>query len=330
MKLIVFLFSFLLPLVLIANPLLTETDPVIGQIGSKKILLSAVEDKEINDLRINLYKAINTKLRTQALKELAKTDKTFQNTSTTKISDKEAKAFYNKNQLAQRGPFESLKPQIIQYLTIQKLRGQIDRLYAKAIAQGKVKLLLKEPAVMLAQVPVATAFVWGPKKAKVMMLEFSDYQCPFCGRVQPTLNEIRKEYKGKASFGYRHFPLQFHERADEAAVAVECAREQGKFETYHNLLFSHQQALSDQDLKKYAKKIGLKNLKKFNQCLDSEKYKAQVQKDIADAASIGIRGTPSFLIGLYDPKTKQLKGEMVSGALPKEELTKLLDKYIAL
>jgi len=330
MKIAVFLLALLLPLQLSAGPLITQDDPVIGQINKKDVRLSEIEDKEINDLRIKLFEAVSGKLRSKALQSLAKTEPDFQKRPNLQVSDKDAQAFYVKNKLSERGPYKDLKPQIVQFLKAQQLQAKIDALYNRALKQGKISLALKKPEVLLAEIPVETAFLWNRPNAKVMVLEFSDYQCPFCGRVQETLTEIRKEYKTRAWFGYRHFPLQFHDRADDAAVAVECAREQGKFDPYHKLLFEHQQALSDGDLKSYAKQVGVKNLGKFNKCLDTQKYMGQVHHDINQAASIGVRGTPSFLIGFYDKKTKRIKGELVSGALPKSELTRLLDKYLAL
>ena len=329
MRFLPFLLLLILPFGALADPLLKKGDPVIGKVNGIQIRLSELEDKEINDLRVKLYTTLNDKLRAKALSELGKKDKTYREPPVVNVSDKAAKAFYDKNNLAQRGPYDQLKPQIVQYLTIQQMQAYVDKLYQKAIDQRKVQIYLEKPKVLLVELPIETAYLWGKKNAKVMLLEFSDYQCPFCGRVQENMVEIRKAYKNKALFGYRHFPLQFHEQADDAALAVECARDQGKFEAYHELLFKNQTAQHDPELLAYAKKVGIKNQAQFKRCLTSKKHHGQVQRDMALAASIGIRGTPSFVIGHYNPKTKTLRGEMMSGAMPKAELTKVLDKYLA-
>ena len=98
------------------------------------------------------------------------------------------------------------------------------------------------------------------------------------------------------AFGYRHFPLAFHKEADEAAIASECAREQGKFEEIHMILYSRQKAQDKEELKKYAREIKVKYPDKFDECLDNEKYRGLVDQDMKDGSSLGITGTPGFLL----------------------------------
>ncbi|MEK6826171.1 MAG: DsbA family protein [Nanoarchaeota archaeon] len=142
--------------------------------------------------------------------------------------------------------------------------------------------------------------VLGDPDAPVTMVEFSDFQCPFCGRFRSqTFDQIKKDYidTGKVKFVYRDFPLHsIHPQAGKSAEAAQCANDQEKFWEYHDKIFENQQSLSIDNYKKWADDLGL-NTKKFNDCLDSGKYKDEVEKDLADATKAGGQGTPYFVIG---------------------------------
>jgi len=125
----------------------------------------------------------------------------------------------------------------------------------------------------------------GDKKAPIVMIEFSDFQCPFCAKFySETYKQIETDYinTGKVRIVFRDLPLSFHENAQKAAEAAECANEQGKFWEMHDKLFENQQALEINDLKKYASDLNL-DATKFNNCLDTGKYASEIQKDAADA-----------------------------------------------
>jgi len=156
--------------------------------------------------------------------------------------------------------------------------------------------------------------VLGDSKAPITIVEFSDFQCPFCGRAATGAiaelknNEIKD---GKVKLIYKDFPLNsIHPFAQKAAEAAECANEQGKFWEYHDTLFENQQALAITDLKKYAEDISLET-EKFNGCLDSGKYTKEVNADLSAATSAGGQGTPYFVVIGKNGKT-----QVVSGAQP--------------
>ncbi|HJX60961.1 MAG TPA: DsbA family protein [Dehalococcoidia bacterium] len=151
------------------------------------------------------------------------------------------------------------------------------------------------PAVVEASVDDDPA--WGPEDAPVTIIEFSDFQCPFCSRFfTETYPQIRQEYEGQVRFVYRDFPLtSLHENAQKAGEAGECADEQGKFWDYHDTLFNNASALDDASLKGYASQLGLDS-GTFDQCLDSGKYTEEVQKDYQEGISYGVTGTPAFFI----------------------------------
>ena len=149
----------------------------------------------------------------------------------------------------------------------------------------------------------------GDKNAKLTLVEFSEFQCPFCGRhVRDTYPQLDKEYvqTGKVKYVFRDLPLEsIHKNAFKASEAANCAGDQNKFWEMHDRLFANQNALEPANLTAHAQAIGL-DAKKFQECLDSGKHSADIRKDIADASKVGITGTPTFVIGLTqsgDPKT---------------------------
>ncbi len=155
----------------------------------------------------------------------------------------------------------------------------------------------------------------GDKNAKVTLIEYSDFQCPFCQKVLPTLEQVMDEYDGKVRLIYRHFPLSsIHPQAQLAAEASECAAEQGKFWEMHDLLFANQSALDSASLKSYAGKLGLKQAQ-FDSCLDGGKYTQKVTTQAAAAQASGITGTPGIYVG----------NQLVRGAYPFSTFQQLID-----
>ena len=136
----------------------------------------------------------------------------------------------------------------------------------------------------------------GAKEANVTVIEYSDFQCPYCSRAVPVVDAMLKQYDGKINIEYVNYPLPFHQYAYKAAEASECALDQGKFWEYHDLLFEHQDALTADDLKGYAKTLGL-DTAKFDSCLDNGDKRSAVESDIAQAKRAGVSGTPTFVIG---------------------------------
>ncbi len=162
----------------------------------------------------------------------------------------------------------------------------------------------------------------GDKNAPVTLIEFSDYQCPFCERFwQQTLPEIKREYidTGKVKLVYRDFPLtSIHPMAQPAAEATECVREKGGDEAYwkmHDKIFENQQALSVDNLKKWAKELG----QDIGSCLDSGKFRGEVQKDTQEGSAAGVQGTPAFFVN----------GRLISGAQPFPNFKQAIDAELA-
>ena len=175
----------------------------------------------------------------------------------------------------------------------------------------------QQPAVgSLVQVSVEGRPFIGPEDAPVTIVEFSDYQCPFCGRhFQQTLPQLLREYEGKVKYVLINYPIaSLHPFAQKAGEAAECAFDQDKFWEYHDALFTNQQSLGVDSLKRYASELGL-NATTFNTCLDSGAKTAQVLKDFQDGQSYGVTGTPTFFIN----------GQRLVGARPFASFKSIID-----
>ena len=178
------------------------------------------------------------------------------------------------------------------------------------------------PAPDSSKLPAVSSsdYVRGPENAKITLIEYSDFQCPFCLRHTPTMEKILTEYKGKVKLIYRHFPLtSIHPEAQKAAEASECAGDQGKFWEMHDKIFEANAAsnMSVETWKKIAKDLGL-NTTKFNSCLDSGQFASKVNSEQIAGAEAGVEGTPATFVN----------GRLVSGAVPYEQFKSIIDSLL--
>lgn len=222
--------------------------------------------------------------------------------------------------------------QVVDYLKSVKSRDAIDQIVSDGLSSKKLVILYpepKEPRYTLTVVPTdPIKFGPNPEDNKpagcnndcpITIIEYSEYQCPFCARVQPTSERILKEYKGKVRWIVRDFPLGFHNRARPAAIAARCAQEQGKYWQMYNELFKNQRALADENLKQYGKNIGL-DQKKFESCLKTPGDKvAIIDKNYESGEQMGVTGTPAFFIN----------GRRLSGAVPYENFKEVIDEELS-
>jgi predicted DsbA family dithiol-disulfide isomerase len=158
----------------------------------------------------------------------------------------------------------------------------------------------------------------GAASAKVTIIEYGDFQCPFCGSVEPTVKQIMKDYDGKVKLQFKHYPFSFHQYAQKAAEAAECAADQGKFWEMHDLLLANQNSLSVDNLKAYAQSLGL-NTVAFNSCLDNSLKEDIVKKDMDSGVAAGVQATPTFFIN----------GKIISGAQPYGSFKTVIDSVLA-
>ncbi len=233
------------------------------------------------------------------------------------IPDKEVEDFLTSKGLSLNDP-RIRKDDVKDYLKYRKRFEKRQTYVAKLRENAKVKMLLKEPESPKLNVATDGYPTWGNPKAPVTIIEFSDYQCPFCSRAIPTLDRIKKEYgPDKVRIVFRDMPLPSHNRANPASLAAHCANEQGKFWEYHNSLFENQAKLEDADLKEYAKKLGMDD-GKFTACYDAKKHQGLVDKSRKEAEALGIQATPSFVIN----------GTLLQGAQPFEKFKEKIDRAL--
>ena len=235
------------------------------------------------------------------------------------VTDTDVRNFYVQNSERMQGrSFEQMSPAIHQYLEQQQQttakQSLIDELKKSGPAIRVVMDAPRTTVTIAADDPAQ-----GKADAPVTVIEFSDFQCPFCLRVMPTLKQLRAKYGDKMRLVWKDFPLtQIHPQAFVAAQAGNCAREQGKFWEYHDKLFANQSALQAESLKKYAADAGL-DTGKFNQCLDSSKYEARVEEELTAGNHLGISSTPTLYVN----------GRMINGAQPIEVFESVIDEELA-
>jgi protein-disulfide isomerase len=174
-------------------------------------------------------------------------------------------------------------------------------------------------------VDVKNAPMKGAQSAEVVVVEFSDFECPFCTRVLPTVDQVMKAYEGKVALAFRHNPLPFHKQAGPAAQASMAAHRQGKFWEMHDKLFANQRGLNEKAYTQFAKDLGL-DLKKFQKDFSDAEIAKMIEADANFARSNGAGGTPSFFIGKREGDS--VKGVLLVGAQPFEKFKEVIDAYL--
>jgi protein-disulfide isomerase len=235
------------------------------------------------------------------------------------VTEKEIDDYYNANKARIRGDEATARPQIRSRLQQEKLTARREAFLASLRSKATIVVRLESPPAVRVEVDVAGAPIRGPAEAPVTVIEFSDFECPFCKRAKATFATVMEKYPGKIRLAFRDFPLEkIHPLARGAAEAARCARDGGKFWEYHDVLFAQSPKLTRDDLKRYAKDVGL-DTEKFDACVASGAKRAAVQKDIDDGTELGITGTPAFYIN----------GRPLVGAQPIEAFTRIIDEELA-
>jgi predicted DsbA family dithiol-disulfide isomerase len=296
---------------------------VVGQTIYENELLPAIQ-AQLMTLRSQEYelkrKALDTVIEQKLLEAEAKkrgisTDKLLEQVAKiTDPTDAELQAYYLAQADRFARPFEEVKGQLREGLQQAKIQRARLEFLKRLRATAGVTILLSVPKLEVAYDP---ARLRGNPSAPVIIVEFSDFQCPFCRQVQPTLRELLAKYPGRLSLAYRDYPLrQIHPQAQLAAEASRCAVEQGKFWEYHDLLFNSPN-LDREALREHARALKL-NEKQFDSCLAAGKYRPGVEQDFQEGTRVGISGTPGFFIN----------GIPLSGAQPLESFVRVIDEEL--
>ncbi len=230
------------------------------------------------------------------------------------VAEADARKYYDQFKDRIGRPYEQVKTQLMDGLTAQKVELRRRTLVEKLRKQAPLKVMLAAPRFEVAAIGPSR----GPANAPVTIVEFSDYQCPFCRRSESSIKEVLEKYGDQVRLVYRDFPLANHANATDAARAARCAGEQGKYWDMHGQIFADQSKLSRADLKAMAKKTGVSQ-SQFDACLDSAKYEAEVKKDMLAGQDLGVDGTPTFFIN----------GRRLVGAQPFERFKELIDQELA-
>ena len=214
-------------------------------------------------------------------------------------------------------PMAQVKETIVRFIQQQKAQAAAQAYYEKLKSEAKVEILLA-PYRAPRQNVEAKGPSKGPASAPVTIVEFSDFECPYCGRGEETVAEVVRVYGDKVRVVYRDLPLPMHPNAPKAAEAAHCAGEQGKYWEMHAKLFANQRALEIPSLKGYAKDLKLDQAK-FDKCLDSGATAALVEEGRKAGTELGITGTPAFFVN----------GVMISGAQPFDAFKEIIDAELA-
>jgi len=286
-----------------------SANPVVASIGDHHItqsemdaaMLQSLSKSQLFDLRKQtLDRMIDTYVINDAARKANLTSEAYlahELKSKNPVTEADAQKYYDAHKAgidAQTGgkPFKDIKGLLISALQRHDDRERRDALIAKLRTDEHVKVALLEPRVSVA----SAGHPWtGGKDAPVTIVEFSDFQCPYCRSAEPVLKQVRAKYGDKVKLIYMDFPLGMHVHAMDAAVAGRCAAEQNKFWEFHDAMFSDQTKLDAAGLKASAAKVGM-DPAKFNACLDAKSGINGIKSDQAQGERLGVSGTPTFFV----------------------------------
>jgi protein-disulfide isomerase len=308
-----------------------DSGPVLAEIGNHKITQQEVDSK----IKIQLYdarkEAVDQMVDDYLLQQAARKEKLsvsdyvkreVDDKAAADVNDAMAKKFYDENKdkipaLKTAGSYDKIKDRLLPALRQRDAQQQHEQLLARLRKDGGARILLEPPRIDV-NLSAAGHPTLGSKHAPVTVVEFADFQCPFCKRSEDAVKAIHNKYGDRVRLVFMDFPLNFHPHAMPAASAARCAGGQGKFWEYHDALFADQSKLEPADLKATAKKLGL-DTSKFNACFDKGEYDQAIQKDLDEGRKLNVSGTPTFFID----------GREIVGAQPAESFTSIIDQELA-
>jgi protein-disulfide isomerase len=234
------------------------------------------------------------------------------------VTEADVAAFVTVNRNRIQGDPATLTPQIRSYLETQRETERRTAFVEGLRAAARVDVQLKPPPVFRAKVASEGFPTRGPASAPITIVEFSDFHCPYCRAVQPTLNQVMAKYPGKVRLVYRHFPLDsLHPQARRAAEASWCAAEQDRFWQFHDRVYASGPDASEETLKRLAGEAGL-DTAKFSSCVASGRAAASIEKDVEEGARHGVNGTPGFFVN----------GRALSGNMPLDAFVRVIDEEL--
>jgi len=303
-----------------------KSTDVVAEIGAVKLTMGDLEQQESSKLlqaRYDFYqaesKALDDLIDTTLIEQKARSE----NLTVEQLLNREVKAQIKDPTEDQLKIFyEGLETDQLYEVMRGKILEKIRALRANKARAAYIRTLRAETSVYVTLAPPSTvvnlenADVLGSKSAPVMLVEFADYECPYCQRVAPAIKKLQDDFGGKLAVAYKDFPLPMHAHAEKAAEAARCAGKQGRFWAFHDELFSSKELDVDQ-LKAQARALKLDS-SAFDKCLDAGETAAAVQQDREQGLRLGLTGTPSFFVN----------GHFLSGALDYAALRKIVDQQL--
>jgi len=324
-----FLLSSTVAFIISGSAAAQQNASTLAVVNGSAITAKDLEQKEVNHLlqaQYQYYQAERKALDDLIVQRLLDGEAQSQGISTDELlkrevdskvkdpSEDQLQVYYEG--LDSKEPYDQVRVKILDHIRDLR-RAKLRSAYVETLRlKANIVIQLAPPTADVG--PESAAATEGRSDAPVQVVEFADYQCPYCQKVNPDLNKLIDEYAGKVSVVYRDFPLPMHPHAEKAAEAARCAGQQGKFWEYHNLLF-HDKKLDAPDLKQEAAALHLDS-DKFDKCLDSAEEAANVKKDQDEGTKLGLSGTPSFFIN----------GHFISGAVDYATLHQMVEQQLTL
>ncbi|NBX15978.1 MAG: DsbA family protein [Proteobacteria bacterium] len=321
----------------VAAPAAAGGGNIIGTFGSERVersQLNGGEAQKLYDAELQVYNAAEQILVQRYVSqffEKMKTERKFASIEEAQsayfndkvnVPAKEIEEFLEENKAnpaLQKIPQAERAGQVKAFLEGRAREGAFRQLVDAARNSGSIRVALSRPVEPKLNVDDGGNYFLGPKDAKVTIVEFADFQCPFCARMVPTLKEIVDQYKGKVRWVFRDLPLrEIHPEALPSAVAANCAGAQGKYFEMHHALFDNYRTLGNPLYKELAGKLSL-DVPKFESCLKDPKMEAEVLRDAAEAQNLGVNGTPAYFVN----------GRKLGGAVDRAEFSRLIDAELA-
>jgi len=322
------LISIILFLSLLSN-IIAKDSQVVATINGKNISLKELNEgikTPLYDAKMKVYNLQYSQLQNLLLEEFAKSHPLGKDLSfpafmekhvvkNTTVTEQMVSQFIKINKIPANKINAKYRGQVTKYLRSDLIKKQVTIWFEKESKKYKVVINLKRPERPRINIPVGQSPSLGNKDAKITIIEYSDFQCPYCAKAEETVQELLKKYGKDIRLVYKQYPLSFHKEAFKASEASLCANEQSNefFWKLHDEMFNDIRHLKVGELKGKAEKLGM-NKKQFSDCIKSGKYTAQVNAEIAEGNKYGVSSTPMFFVN----------GIVVKGAKPFSEFEKII------
>ena len=306
---------------------------VVAKIGDKMVteqeMLANIK-AQVYDAEMKIFELKMNRIRALLLKTLIERDPRKKGLSNddflekyiannVKISNKEIDVFISERKIPKANVNDQIKEKVRQFLGMEAKKKAIEKWIGQKTKKSAVEVYLSEPQRPIYEVDVGSAPFVGGGDAKVTIVEFSDFQCPFCSKGAEIMTSLKKKYGKKIKIAFKNYPLPFHTHARSAAHAALCVEEQKTqyFWKLHNVMFADQTKLSQEEIKKSVKKIGA-NIKDYEACMSGNKFMTKIDADIEEGKKLGVQSTPTFFVN----------GQLVQGARSLEIFSQVIDKEL--